>query len=68
MDKIRIQANKEELLLLLSIINIEILVQCFGLSVYQRYYEIMNGLQSFENEKTLKAWDEYLLENNYYTF
>ena len=59
-------ANKENLKSLISSVGIEALVECFGISVYQRYYEIKNGLDSYENEKTLKFWDEYLLENDYY--
>ena len=66
MDYKRVMANKENLKSLISSVGIEVLVECFGKSVYQRYYEIKNGLDSYENEKTLKFWDEYLLENDYY--
>ena len=59
-------ANKENLKSLVSSVGIEVLVECFGKSVYQRYYEIMNWLEAYENEKTLKFWDEYLFENDYY--
>lgn len=59
-------ANKENLKSLISSVGIETLVKCFGASVYKRYYEIMNNIEAYENEKTLKFWDEYLLENDYY--
>ena len=59
-------ANRENLKSLIFSVGIEALVECFGKSVYQRCYEIENGLDAYENEKTLKFWDEYLLENDFY--
>ena len=66
MDYKRAMANKENLKSLISSVGIEVLVECFGKSVYVRCSEIENGLEAYENEKTLKFWDEYLLENDYY--
>ena len=66
MDYKRVVANKENLKSLISSVGIEVLVECFGKSVYVRCSEIENGLDSYENEKTLRFWDEYLLENDYY--